>query len=104
MIALGDWTPEEPLQGVAMTLLHGDLYDIRATGIMSGLAPHAVPDTGIMAYRSDSKVHAAIATATEAQIKGFATYYGGIAIKRPTGWIVKGIAQKMRKEYGKERD
>lgn len=102
MIALGDWLPEEPLQGVVLTRLHGDLYDIRAVGIMSGLAPHAMPEPGVMAYQSKSEIHHAIATVAEAQIKGFAAYYGGVAVRRPTGWILKAVATKMRREYGRE--
>lgn len=98
MIALGDWTPAEPLQGVALTRLHGDLYDLRAVGIMSGLVPDDAPLPGVIRHQSSSTVHTAIITATEAQIKGFAKYYNGIARKTESGWIIKAIAPQMRKE------
>lgn len=98
MISLGDYCPEEPLQGVALTRLHGDLYDLRAVGIMSGLAPDDVPAPGVLRYQSASKVYNAGCTATEKQIKGFATYFKGAAIRTAQGWIIKGIAPQMRKE------
>lgn len=98
MIALGNWTPEEPLQGVAMTHLYGDLYDLRAVGIMSGLAPDDVPAPGVLRYKSESKVYSLIVEVVPAQIKDFATYYKGCAIKTGKGWIIKGIAPQMRKE------
>lgn len=98
MIALGDWTPVEPLQGVHLTKLHGDLYDLRAVGVMSGLVPDDVPAPGVLRYQSSSKVYNASTTATDRQIKGFAAYYRGVAHKTPTGWIIKGIAMQMRKE------
>lgn len=99
MLRLGDWIPEEPLQGVALTRLHGDLYDLRAIGIMSGLAPDYVPEPGVLRYQSTSKVYNATVTVTEAQIKGFAIYYKGIAHKTAQGWTIKAIAQQMRNEY-----
>lgn len=101
MIALGDWLPEEPLQGVALTRLHGDLYDLRAVGVMSGLVPDDVPVPGVLRYQSASKVYNASVTATETQIKGFATYYKGMPHRTEQGWIIKGIAEQMRKEFGK---
>lgn len=99
MIHLGDWLPEEPLQGVALTALHGDLYDLRAVGIMSGLAPDCVPASGVLRYQSVSKVYNATVTATEAQIKGFATYFKGVAHRTADGWIIKAIAPQMRKKH-----
>ena len=96
MIHLGDWLPEEPLQGVALTHLHGDLYDLRAIGIMSGLAPDDVPAPGVIRYQSSSKVYNATMTASEKQIKGFAAYYGGVAIRTRDGWVIKAVAGTMR--------
>lgn len=98
MISLGDWTPSEPMQGIHMDCLCGDLYSIRAVGIMSGLAAHAIPVPGVLAYDSRAEEYGAICQASAAQIKGFATYYGGVAIKTAGGWIIKGIAPKMRAE------
>ena len=98
MIRLGDWLPEEPLQGVALTRLHGDLYDLRAVGIMSGLAPDDVPAPGVLRYQSASKVYSATVTATESQIKGFAAYYKGVAHRTANGWLIKAIATQMRRE------
>jgi hypothetical protein len=99
MIALGDWLPEEPLQGVSLTRLHSDLYDLRAVGIMSGLAPDDVPAPGVIRYQSSSKVYNATVTASEKQINGFAAYYGGVAIRTLDGWVIKAIAEKMRKDH-----
>ena len=99
MIALGDWTPGEPLQGVALTRLHGDLYDLRAVGIMSELSPVAVPAPGVLHWASISNEYAAIVQVTPAQIRGFAAYYGGVAHRSPSGWIIKAIAPQMRKEH-----
>ena len=98
MIALGDWMPTEPMQGVTLDRLHGDLYHIQAVGIMSGLQPDAIPAPGVMRYQSNSVVYNAIAKITERQIKGFAMYYNGVAIKTQSGWIIKAIAPKMRME------
>ena len=98
MIALGDWTPEEPLQGIALARLHGDLYDLRAVGIMSGLSPDAVPAPGVLRWASTSKEYHAIVEVSPAQIKGFAAYYGGVAHRTPMGWVIKAIAPQMRKE------
>lgn len=98
MIRLGDWLPEEPLQGVALTRLRGDLYDLRAVGIMSGLAPDDIPAPGVLRYQSASKAYNATVTATEAQIKGFAAYFRGVAHRTTQGWVIKAIAQQMRRE------
>lgn len=98
MIALGDWIPEEPLQGVALTRLHGNLYDLRAVGIMSGIQPHAIPAPGVMAWASTSKECTAVVELSTAQINGFANYYGGVAHQTATGWVIKAIAPQMRNE------
>lgn len=101
MIALGDWTPEEPLQGIALTRLHGDLYDLRAVGIMSGLSPDAIPAPGVLRWASTSKEYRAIVEVSAIQIRGFAKYYKGVAHKTESGWIIKAIAPQMRKEVAR---
>jgi hypothetical protein len=100
MIALGDWSPEEPMQGIALDRLYGDLYSLRAVGIMLGVQPHAIPCPGVMAWESRSTEHTAIVEATQAQILGFVRYYRGALVRTPTGWIIKAIAPAMRTSFG----
>lgn len=98
MIALGDWVAPEPVQGIHLERLVGDLYSLRAIGIMSGIQPHAIPCPGVMAWESRSTEYAAVVEATQAQILGFSRYYRGTLVRTPTGWVIKAIAPTMRAE------
>ncbi len=98
MLALGDWTAPEPVQGIHLDRLTGDLYQLRAVGVMSGIQPHAIPAPGVMAWESRSTVHHAIVEATQAQIIGFVRYYRGSLVRIQSGWIIKAIAPAMRSE------
>lgn len=99
MIPLGDWMPPEPLQGVHLDRLHGDTYDLRAVGVMSGLVPDAIPCDGVLQWASRSQEYRSIIEATQSQIRGFAAYYGGVAHQTKSGWIIKAVAPKMRSVY-----
>jgi len=96
---LGDWIAPEPLQGIHLTPLGDGLWDLRAVGICGGLAPHAVPAPGVMAYASTAKVYTAIIQTTSAEIRAEAARFDGVAHRCTNGaWIIKGIAPKMRAE------
>ena len=98
MLALGDWTAPEPVQGIHLDRLADGLYQLRAVGIMSGIQPHAIPAPGVMAWESRSTEHHAIVEATQAQIIGFVRHYRGSLVRTPSGWIIKAIAPAMRQE------
>jgi hypothetical protein len=90
--------PCEPMQGIHLDRLDRDLYSLRAVGVMSGLAIHAIPCDGVFAYESSATEHHAIIEATQSQIIGFVRHYRGGLIRTPSGWIIKAIAPAMREE------
>lgn len=96
MLALGDWTVPEPVQGIHLDRLIDDLYQLRAVGIMSGIQPHGIPAPGVMAWESRSTEHRAIVEVPQAQILGFVRHYRGSLVRTSSGWIIKAIAPAMR--------
>lgn len=94
---LGDWMAPEPLQGVHLSPLAPGLWDLRAVGICSGLAPYAIPSPGVMAHESRAQVYTAIVQCSTSEIKQEASRLGGVAIRTQSeAWIIKGIALAMR--------
>lgn len=96
---LGDWMAPEPLQGVHLSPLASGLWDLRAVGICGGLAPHAAPSSGVLAYASVATVYTAIVQTTPAEIRAEAKRYGGVAHHLPSGaWVIKAVAPRMHTE------
>ena len=94
---LGDWIAPEPMQGVHLTPLGVGMYDLRAVGVCGNLTPHAMPSPGVMAHKSEARVHHAVIETSPAEIIAEASRLRGVAIRCASGaWIIKGIAPAMR--------
>lgn len=103
MLALGGWEAPGPLQGIHLEHLTGNLYHLRAVGIMGTLAPEAIPVAGVMEWATTSPEYHADVEVAPKDIAGYAHYYKGTSLRGRSGdrdyYIIKGIAPQMRREY-----